>query len=64
MTRNQYFDELLTMFESHIEATDARHEFEVQQIILTFIEENPIPAEDGEGATDPYLGDGNFADNH
>jgi len=64
MTRNQYFDTLLEMFAEHIEATDYRTEYEQQQSILAFIEKNPVPDEDGEGATDPYLGDGNFADNH
>ncbi len=61
MTREKYFDVLLEMFEQHIEATDARTEYEIQEKILTFIEENNVPEPDYEG---DYLGDGVFADNH
>lgn len=63
MRRQKYFDELLDMFMQHIEEKDYRTELEIQEKILTFIEENPIPEEDGD-MYDPYLGDGNFADNH
>lgn len=49
------------MFEQHIQANDIRTEYEIQEKILTFIEENIVPEPDYEG---DYLGDGNFADNH
>lgn len=59
--RNQYFETLLEMFSSHIEASDYRTECELKEKILTYIEENPVPEYDG---YDPYEGDGNFAENH
>lgn len=61
MNRQEYFDHLLELFEKHIEAKDIRTEYEIQDSILHFIEENPVPEIDGEGE---YLGDGIFADNH
>jgi hypothetical protein len=61
MTRSNYFETLLDMFEQHIQATEIRTEYEIQEKILTFIEENNVPEPDYEG---DYLGDGNFADNH
>lgn len=61
MTRSNYFATLLDLFSSHIEATDERTEYEIQEKILTFIEENPVTEYDGH---DPYEGDGNFAENH
>lgn len=63
MRRQKYFDELLEMFTEHIEAKSYPDEYEIQEKILTFIEKNPVPEEDGDGY-DPYLGDGVFADNH
>jgi len=63
MTRSQYFEELLDMFSTHIETRDYRTECEIQDKILTFIEENKVPEEGGDGY-DPYEGDGNFAANH
>lgn len=41
--RKEYFQTLLNLFESHIEATDERKEYELEEQILTFIEENPVP---------------------
>jgi len=63
MRRQQYFEELLDMFTDYIEAKEYPAEVEIQERILTYIEKNPVPEEDGDGY-DPYEGDGNFADNH
>lgn len=63
MTRQQYFDQLLEMFEQHIEATHYPDEYNIQENILSFIEKTPVPEEDGDGY-DPYEGDGKFASNH
>lgn len=59
--RKEYFQTLLNLFEQHIEATDERTEYELEEKILTFIENNSVPEYDG---NDPYEGDGNFAENH
>lgn len=48
MTRNTYFSHLLDLFSSHIEATDPRTEYELQEKILSFIEENNVPSHDEE----------------
>lgn len=44
MRRKDYFGTLLALFSQHIEATDERTEYEIQEKILTFIEENEVPA--------------------
>lgn len=59
--RSDYFESLLEMFTKHIEASDPRTEWELQNQILTFIETNELPEADYEG---PYEGDGKFAENH
>jgi len=64
MNRNEYFYALLEMFETHIEESDAYREDQIKASIMLFIEMNPIKGLDEDEGTDPYLGDGNFADNH
>ena len=63
MTRNKYFNELLEKFERHIEATDARTEWEIQVDILNFIEKNRLPDEDHESVPSDWW-TGPIADNH
>lgn len=59
--RTQYFEHLLNLFSQHIEATDERKEYEIQEKILSYIDNNPVPEYDHDG---PYEGDGNSAENH
>lgn len=42
MTRDEFFEELLDLFEKHIEATDARTENEYKEMILEFIQKRDI----------------------
>lgn len=45
MTRDQYFNELLEMFTSHIETSDVRREEQIKAYILQWLESHPLPKE-------------------
>ena len=40
MNREEYFEQLLEMFEKHIQATDLRSEHEIEEQIFAFIDNN------------------------
>ena len=43
MTREEYFGKLLALFSQHIEAYHPDEEANLEEIILQFIESNPVP---------------------